>query len=276
MSIGSRPLVTLAVPLHRSARFVDSISANIDAVALDDVEIVLSDRHGLDDAIVQLRERHGGDPRCRFVERTDGVGWVRHYEELLAGARGRYLRWMPHDDLYPTCDLARLVARLEASPGALIAYGQTTATELDGTPRRAHPANHPVHEGDGPWSLRTSLDLVPAGLCNGAFKGLVDLGRLPAACRRIRPTLDSINAERAWLFGVSLAGPMVLVDDYHYVKRFHPDSAHAQWEPRPVHALSLGATMLAYLLTVGGPATFARGAGGVVASCLRLAQERRR
>ena len=50
MTAAGGPLLTIAIPMHRSRPFVDIISANLDAIGRDDVEILLSDRTAVDDA----------------------------------------------------------------------------------------------------------------------------------------------------------------------------------------------------------------------------------
>ena len=82
------PLVTIAVPLYRSARFVDNIVSNIAALTYDPVEILISDRHGFDDAIDQLEARYRRDPRVRILRARDGIDWAAHYNELLKAATG--------------------------------------------------------------------------------------------------------------------------------------------------------------------------------------------
>ncbi len=240
--------MTLAIPLYRSERFVDSIVANVEAVDHPSVEIVISDRHMHDDALERLRGRLGTDDRVEFVGTTDGVAWVDHYNDLLARARGSYLRWMPHDDGFLRCDLVRLVAEMQAHPGAAIVYGPTTATDFDGRPmpERDRPHPHPIADRE-PWTLRHSLDLVPKGYCNGAFKGLVNRELVLANGLFIRPTRRNVHAERAWLFAVSLVGELRFVPEYHYVKRYGPSSLHAGWTEGPLESISLGRVMLGYL-----------------------------
>jgi hypothetical protein len=45
------------MPLHRSAPFVDSITANLEAAECTDVEIVVSDRPDYDNVLDQSRQR---------------------------------------------------------------------------------------------------------------------------------------------------------------------------------------------------------------------------
>jgi glycosyltransferase involved in cell wall biosynthesis len=55
------PRVSVAIPLYRSARFMDIIIANIEAMPKQDIEILISDRHCFDDTIDRLMERYATD-----------------------------------------------------------------------------------------------------------------------------------------------------------------------------------------------------------------------
>ena len=59
----TQPRVSVVIPLYRSARFIDNIIANIEAMPQRGVEILISDRHCYDDTIDRLAERYTTDPR---------------------------------------------------------------------------------------------------------------------------------------------------------------------------------------------------------------------
>ena len=59
------------------------MTANIDAIERDDVEILVSDRTGLDDALEVLAARYESDRRVTTLCAVDGADWVRHCNSLL-------------------------------------------------------------------------------------------------------------------------------------------------------------------------------------------------
>ena len=135
------PLVTIAVPLYRSARFVDNIVSNIAALTYDPVEILISDRHGFDDAIDQLEARYRRDPRVRILRAGDGIDWAAHYNELLKAATGTYFCCMPHDDAYAAGYIDGLVARIASRPDAIVACGVTRYDDLETSESSFAPPN---------------------------------------------------------------------------------------------------------------------------------------
>ncbi|MEM7353606.1 MAG: glycosyltransferase [Acidobacteriota bacterium] len=240
------PRVSVVIPLYRSARFLDNISANLEEMP-PSVEVLLSDRHGDDDALDRLEDRHRGDRRLRFLRGADRLDWVEHLNLLLHEARGTYWRFLPHDDRTTGDALKALVDCLDAHPDTLLAYGPTRAIDLDGTalPELDTWQPHPI-DNDDPWRLGLLLDCYARGHFNGAFKGLVRRAEVLRHHLWIRPTRDSIHAERIWLAALGLVGRFRFVPDAVYVKRYYEGSTSSRWRPGIAHELSVRATFLAY------------------------------
>jgi len=137
-------------------------------VEYPDVEMLVSDRHGLDDTLARLRRHFAGDPRFVFLEARDEIDWVAHCNLLLQRARGRYFRWMPHDDLFPRCDLAAMVEVLEARPEVVLVYAPTRAEDLEGRHLPERDVLLPVPADAGPWGLEVCHQLLVVGPAQGA------------------------------------------------------------------------------------------------------------
>jgi glycosyltransferase involved in cell wall biosynthesis len=229
---GEWPLVTVAIPLYRSAQFVDGILANVRGIAYPNVEVLISDRHGLDDAIDRLEAALGGDSRVRFLRAQDGEDWTEHYNILLAEARGKYMRWLPHDDLVTQCTLKALVRELEAHPGTMLVYGDVLRTDVEGRPV-PWPWNledkHPYNRGWRHWSFDIPIFLVYELWCVGSFLGLFRRDRVMEHGLRLRPTHRGVLADHCFLAGLGLLGEIRMVPDFHYVKLDHAASTHSSW-----------------------------------------------
>lgn len=249
-------LVSVGIPLYRSCAFLNSLRENCDVLAAEDnIEVIVSDRHGFDDTLDVLKAEYGHDSRFRFLKADDGLHWVAHMNLLLREARGKYFRWMPHDDCFPAGCLRPLISRLERDPATILAYGPTRHIDAAGRrrPERDRLHSYPVAPGN-PWTFQHSLDLFWSGTCDGAFKGLFRRGDVVRADLFIRPTRDLIYAERAWLFGVSLLGGLAEEPTSLYLKRYHLNSVHTKWHARTRHIISITSTMCGYLRDFGpGP-----------------------
>ena len=86
------PLVTLAIPLYRSFRFLDVISENIRNADYPNLEILVGDRHLADDTVEQLRVRCAGDRPLPVHHLARRGLWAA--TTTTPPMPGRYL-WMP-------------------------------------------------------------------------------------------------------------------------------------------------------------------------------------
>ncbi len=228
MTAGARPLVSVAVPLFRSARFVEHITATIDALRYPRLEVIISDRHQADGAIDRLERRYGADRRVRILRGTDGADWVTHYNDLLRAARGTYFCWMPHDDDYPPGYLEPLVNALEARPEALLAFGVMHAADAGGGVPVAPFVPPPIADGE-PWSLRVALRWLVFWDLFVVARGLVrreDVVRRGLFLPRIHRTIMS---DVCWAFAVAAAGPLVFAPAASCCKHYQASSASAGW-----------------------------------------------
>lgn len=224
----SPPLVTLAIPLYRSLRFIDIITANIRNADYPSLEILIGDRHLADDTVERLRERFPHDTRIRYVTARDALSWVEHYNLLLAESTGEYFLWMPHDDSYPVGYITGLVARLEARPASLLAFGWCDTVGIDGKPHKLWPA--PPFSAKEPWTTRTALRLFFGWNIGVSMRGVFRRAAVIDAELWLPRTSGGAYADVCWLFGMALLGRFEFEPEIRCVKRFYPESTHTAWK----------------------------------------------
>lgn len=241
-----RPLVSVAIPLYRSRRFLDVIVENIEAIGYGNVEVIVSDRHGHDDTLELLRRRFGADPRFRFLSAIDGLDWVAHFNLLLREARGTYAVWLAHDDSYPATYLGELVTALEARPDAALAFGRVEQVSLDGF-LPTLPFSPPPVPADGARSLGASLRMLTVWQLWFAFRGMVRREVVERSSLYIRETRGNVRADIYWLFALSLRGGLLYVPSCTCTKRFYRASAGAAWRFGVRESLDACRVLRAYL-----------------------------
>ena len=218
--------LTVAVPLHRSAQWVSSITENVRALH-GGVQVLLSDITHEDDALAQLEHDLRGDDRIGVVRAAApaDVGWRAHFNHLLEHADTELFAWLPHDDQVPPGYFEHLIDALDAMPSAALAYGPIVT--IGGPyeqphlhPGRPFPAGtalpeHEVVRLAREWNLGVPI--------HGVFRR--------EWVRPIPPMPGDRFADVVWGFGVGLSGHLVEVTDAVYVKRFHGDMTHTAWAP---------------------------------------------
>lgn len=223
---GTNPRLTIALPLYRSARFLTVIVPNLETVAaMDDVEVLVSDRHLLDDALERLRGRFGGDPRFRFLAAGDALGWPEHCNWLLERGRGRYFAWMPHDDTFPPGWYDGLCAHLDARPETLLAFGPLFGLDEAG---EEPPWTKPLHAAPA-WSRTECWTQFDAFRMLGfhpwvPFRGVFRRDAVIEAGLALRATPGDAAADTVWLFGAGLLGAIRFVEVPGCTKRLYAGS----------------------------------------------------
>src|SRR5687767_3679351 len=93
----SNARLTVAVPLHRSARWVSGVAENLRSLPAD-VHVLLSDATHDDDALAQLQTLFRDDHRVCVLRAAapSEKGWRAHYNHLLEQADTELFAWLPH------------------------------------------------------------------------------------------------------------------------------------------------------------------------------------
>ncbi len=133
------PLVSVLMPTFRQAPFLPRALRSLLDQQLPDWELLVVDDASPDGTPAALAP-FLRDPRIRALrlERNVGTGAALNLATSLA--RGRYIAYLPSDDVFFPDHLQRLVDHLEGHPDVYLAYGGTScsdcgcATPSSGTP----------------------------------------------------------------------------------------------------------------------------------------------
>jgi hypothetical protein len=227
------PLVTVAIPLYRSRRFVECIERNIESIDYPSVEILISDRHHDDDAIDILAERFAGDCRVRILIAEDRLSWVEHYNLLLKTGRGEYFLWMPHDDSYAHGFVPVLVDYLERHPDTVLAFSGLDVVDDHGRILWTESQRDPRAFQNGPWTLGAALRMMMfSAQWWPQFHGLIRRERVVGAGLFIRPTSGNVEPELYWVFALGLLGAVRFVPECSYRKCLHGANISFRWGAR--------------------------------------------
>lgn len=221
--------VTVAIPLHGSARWVDNIAANVRALPPMVTEILISDQTCTDDAAHRLQALLADDPRVTIHAEAAGLGFAAHYQQLLEKATADLFMWMPHDDIFDPAWVPTLAAALERHPNAWLAFGRMLDVEADGVT----PADQPPFPGrPGIVQRRAAIRLMVSGWLGRPFRGLCRRRQVLAAGIRMDPATSLVAVDKEWVFAVAMHGPLVYDPQAITWKRRYSNSTSStpQWQ----------------------------------------------
>ena len=114
------PKVSVVLPAYNAALFIQQTIASITAQSFGDLEIIVVD-DGSIDATAKIAAAQ--DPRVRVVQQhNQGIAFARNVG--ISHARGEWIAFMDHDDLWHPQKLKAQCAVLGCDPGCGIVYGE--------------------------------------------------------------------------------------------------------------------------------------------------------
>jgi glycosyltransferase involved in cell wall biosynthesis len=120
--------VSVVMPVHDGADFVAEAVASVQRQRGVDFELLVHDDGSTDRTAEVLRALADEDERI-LVSSGSTCGPAASRNRLLARARGEYVAFLDHDDLWPDPRLARQLGLLDAAPEAPGVLGETLLFE---------------------------------------------------------------------------------------------------------------------------------------------------
>jgi glycosyltransferase involved in cell wall biosynthesis len=113
------PTVGLGMPVYNGERYVREAIRSVLAQTLDDFELVISDNASSDGTEAICRAFAAEDPRVRYFRNETNVGAHPNFNVSFNRSRGKYFKWIAHDDLLYPRYLEECVAVLDSNPDAV-------------------------------------------------------------------------------------------------------------------------------------------------------------
>jgi glycosyltransferase involved in cell wall biosynthesis len=119
---GRSPRVGVGLPVYNDAEHLASALEAVLAQTYANFELTVCDNHS-DDGSFEIAQGYARrDSRVRVVRAERNQGAVRNFNLAFELSQGDYYLWASSHDLWAPDYLARLVAALEARPGAVLAF----------------------------------------------------------------------------------------------------------------------------------------------------------
>ncbi|HEY2037598.1 MAG TPA: glycosyltransferase family 2 protein [Steroidobacteraceae bacterium] len=92
------PLVSVGVPVFNGEAFLEDAIRSVLAQTLGDLELILCDNASSDRTAEICRDYEARDARVRYFRNPRNLGAAANYNLAFSHARGRYFKWLAHDD----------------------------------------------------------------------------------------------------------------------------------------------------------------------------------
>src|SRR5215831_17134423 len=92
------PVATIGIPVYNGEAYLEEAIRSALAQTADDLEVVISDNASTDRTAEICNDYAQQDSRVRYFRNPRNLGAAPNYNIVLANARGRYFKWLAHDD----------------------------------------------------------------------------------------------------------------------------------------------------------------------------------
>lgn len=210
------PRASVGIPVYNGQNYLEEAIRSVLAQTLDDVELVISDNASSDRTAEICRDYAAQDPRVVYLRNERNLGAIPNYNRVFDEARGRYFKWLAHDDRIQPRYLEATIAALEAHPFAVLC---NTVVEYIGS-RGEHRGLYETSLADADSARaapRLSAMIVQSHSCVDFF---ATFRRSAWAGERL---LSFHGEDRVFLAAMALKGPMLQLPEPLVQMREHED-----------------------------------------------------
>jgi glycosyltransferase involved in cell wall biosynthesis len=159
------PRVSVVMPVHNTARYVAAAIESVLQQKLREIELILVDDGSTDDSLVRIRKF--ADPRITVLTNPAAGGPSRARNQAIRAAKAPYIAFLDSDDVMCVDSLLSAVHALDATPSAVIVFGDLQRIDLEGRPYIASVlSGYSVLQGlpkralDGCWHVIARSDFA--------------------------------------------------------------------------------------------------------------------
>ena len=126
------PVVSIGLPVYNGERFVSEAIQCVLDQTFSDWELVICDNASTDSTVEICRQFAERDSRIRVHQNPRNMGVCFNYSEVFRLSRGRYFKWMAHDDLFSPRFIESCIGELETDEGVALAFTKMCYVDASG------------------------------------------------------------------------------------------------------------------------------------------------
>lgn len=116
--------VSIGMPVYNGAKYLRPTLASLCGQTFTDFSLVICDDGSTDETLDICREFASRDARIRLELNPERLGGARNFNRTFELSKGKYFMWAAQDDLFHPAYIQKCLAKLEASPNAVLALAE--------------------------------------------------------------------------------------------------------------------------------------------------------
>ena len=133
-AVGEAPAVTIGIPVYNGERYLEEAIRSVLSQTREDLELVISDNASTDGTAEICSDYARKDPRVRCLRNPSNLGAAPNYNIVFEQARGRFFKWLAHDDRMTPTYVAKTTRVLETRPDAVLCNSVVAYIDGQGNP----------------------------------------------------------------------------------------------------------------------------------------------
>jgi len=223
------PLVSIGLAVFNGADYVAEAIESIRQQTLQNWELIITDNASTDSTQKICEEFVRLDPRVRYHRNSANLGAVRNENLAFSMSRGKYFRWLGHDDRCAPELLAESVAALDRDLSAVLCQPWVLEINEDGTPL----ARGPLCDASSPERTERLRHVMRMDHKCYEFYALMRSDVL----RAVREQQVYVDSDRTLLAELALVGRFHVLEKELFFRRIHPKKStilFPSWRDRMV------------------------------------------
>lgn len=130
--INQVPRVSIGLPVYNGEQFVAEAIRCVLAQTFEDWELIVCDNASTDQTVTICLDFAAHDGRIRIHQNGRNMGAAFNFNETFRLARGRYFKWITHDDLFAPEFIATCVKALDDDKGIVMSFPAISYVDASG------------------------------------------------------------------------------------------------------------------------------------------------
>jgi glycosyltransferase involved in cell wall biosynthesis len=128
------PVVSVGLPVFNGENYLEVAISSVLAQTFDDLELIICDNASTDRTADICRDYAARDSRVRYFRNPQNLGAAPNYNLAFSHARGRYFKWLAHDDRITPTYLDKTVRVLDERTDAVLCNSVVAYIDQNGAP----------------------------------------------------------------------------------------------------------------------------------------------